>query len=103
MAASWRSRVHSHFIWRLRSRAPWRGARRSALRRALAVLGLALDLNALANLLPGHVDQMLLKPGEPSFGRADQVLHRAIALTHLGETSSVGVPRSITQMRRALP
>ena len=51
----------------------------------LAVLGQELDLNALADLLPGLVDQMFLKPGQPSFGRADQVLHRGIALTHLGE------------------
>jgi len=51
----------------------------------LAVLGQELDLNALANLPPGLVDQVFLKLGQPSFGRADQVLHRRTALTHLDE------------------
>jgi hypothetical protein len=51
----------------------------------LVVVGKQLDLNALADLLPRLVEQVLLQPVQPSLGRADDVLHRRIAVAHLGQ------------------
>jgi hypothetical protein len=40
---------------------------------------------------------------KPPARRADQVMRGCVRRSHLGQPASVGIPRSITQVRPALP
>src|SRR5712671_4281125 len=63
-----------------------------------------LHLNRIANLCPGPRQEFLLQLAEPRAGCADQVVGwRLFAARISVSTASVGMPRSITQVRPALP
>jgi hypothetical protein len=53
--------------------------------------------------LEGQREQPLLQPRQPPLRRADQILHRRAEPRISASTASVGIPRSISQVRRALP
>src|ERR1700747_270243 len=62
-----------------------------------------LHLNRIANLCPGPRQEVLLQLAEPRAGCADQVVGWCLRSRISGSTASVGMPRSITQVRPALP
>ena len=65
------------------------------------VLGQKLDVHAVADLVPWQFEKRLLVTAQPPFGCSHKIGDRAHRISC--KTSSVGMPRSITHMRSALP
>lgn len=51
----------------------------------LAILRQQLHLHPGPGVVPRLVEQRLLQPAQPSLGRADKIVHRRVALAHLGQ------------------
>ncbi len=62
-----------------------------------------LDIDPLANRLPGQFEQRLLQFGKPALGVPTRYETGGSAFRISARTSSLGMPRSMIQMRTALP